>query len=142
MSILHQLNDEIIEKLKVRFVPPSPDVGRYINVDEEFTIKFFVTNDSGQYPQITFSNVALEIVAIPLFAEIINGDTLYSKRVKLGTVDYNDRKEVEVKFKAKMNLPPSDAVESVASWRIAGDVLLRCKDLNNPSIYAQIYRRT
>lgn len=139
MSILRQLNDELMEKLRVYFYPPTPGPGegRYINVGEEFVIKFVVTNQSQQFPQLTFSNVALEVYALSPFAEIIDGNTLYSKRVGLGTVDWDDRKEVEVTFKAKAKFL-GDALEWVATWKIAGDVSIRCKDLNNPNIFAQI----
>lgn len=139
MSILRQLNDELVEKLSVSFYPPTPGPGegKYINVGEEFVIKFVVTNQSQQLPGLTFSNVALAVHAIPPFAEIIDGNTLYSKREELGTVDWDDRKEVEVTFKAKAKFP-GDALEMVATWKIAGDVSIRCKDLNNRYIFAQI----
>lgn len=144
MSILRQLNDEIIEKLKVSWYPPSPDQGTSINVDQEFTITFVVTNDSNRYPGMKFSNVALEVLAIPPCAEVVDGDTLLSKRVPLGTVDWNDRKEVSVKFKAKADFPFPDFDrygEQVATWKIAADVSLRCKDLSNPKLRAQIHPR-
>lgn len=141
MSILRQLNDELVEKLRVSFYPPTPAPGEGININvgDEFVIRFVVTNQSHQFPQLTFSNVALEVKAIPPFAEIIDGDTLYSRREVLGTVDWDDRKELEVTFKATARFP-GDALEMVATWKIAGDVSIRCKDLNNRYIYAQIRR--
>ena len=79
MSILRELNDEIIEKLKVTPVPPDPLP--VIRVGDEFEITFVVTNESRQFPGMKFSNVTIEIMAIYPFAELIDGDAFFRKRL-------------------------------------------------------------